>query len=82
MVERYEERIKRYSQKFISQKEDIEDVVQNIFLKSFENIKSFDPKKKFSTWLYAIAHNELVNFLKKKNKLPTSLIDFDTFLPH
>lgn len=82
LVERYAEKIKRYSQKFVSQKEDIEDLVQNIFLKAFENIKNFNPKKKFSTWLYAIAHNELVNFLKRKKKMPILLIELDTLLPH
>lgn len=81
LLERYEEKIKRYSQKFLSEKVDIEDAVQNIFLKAFENIQSFNPKRKFSTWLFAIAHNELVNFLKKKKKMPLSLIELDTFLP-
>lgn len=82
LMERYEEKIKRYATKFISEKVDIEDVTQNIFLKTFENIQGFNPKRKFSTWLYTIAHNELVNFLKKKKKMPLSLIELDTFLPH
>lgn len=82
LVERYEEKIKRYAAKFISEKVDIEDVTQNIFLKTFENIQGFNLKRKFSTWLYAIAHNELVNFLKKKKKMPLSLIELDTFLPY
>lgn len=80
LIERYEEKIKRYARKFLSNHEDINDTLQNIFLKTYENIKSFDPKRKFSTWLYRIAHNELVNALKKKKKfLP--LFDLDTFLP-
>lgn len=81
LVDRYEEKINRYLQKFISQKEDREDLVQNIFLKVFENIQSFDSKRKFSTWIYAIAHNELVNFLKKKKKMPIYFIELDTILP-
>lgn len=81
LVERYEGKLKNYARKFLSGKEDIEDAIQNIFLKAFENIQSFNPKRKFKSWLYAIAHNELVNFLKKKKKMLISFIDFDTFLP-
>jgi RNA polymerase sigma-70 factor (ECF subfamily) len=80
LIERYEEKIKRYSRKFLSDHRDIEDVVQEVFLKAYKNIQSFDPKKKFSSWLYRIAHNELVNLLKKKSRF--SFIDLDVFLPY
>jgi RNA polymerase sigma-70 factor (ECF subfamily) len=80
LIERYEGKIKRYSRKFLSDREDINDVVQNIFIKAYTNIQSFDPKRKFSPWLYRIAHNELVNALKKKK--PLSLFGLDTFFPH
>ena len=79
LVERYEEKIKCYSKRFLSNHQDIEDVVQEIFLKAYENIQSFDPKRKFSSWLYRIAHNELVNALKKKKHFS---FDLDTFLPY
>ncbi len=79
LVGRYEEKIKRYIKKFFSGTE-TEDITQTAFLKAFENIKSFKTELKFSSWLYRIAHNELVNFLKKKKMLP--LFDFDVFLPH
>jgi len=82
LVERYERKILRYGKKFASGKEDIKDVVQNIFLKTYENIQSFDSERKFSSWLYRIAHNEFVNFLKKKEKAPLLFFDFDTFFPH
>jgi len=80
LVERYEEKIKRYGRKFLADREDINDIAQNVFLKAYENIRSFDTKRKFSTWLYRIAHNELINAVKRrKNSL--SLFDLDTFLP-
>ena len=79
LVERYEEKIKRYSKRFLSNHQDIEDVVQEIFLKAYENIQSFDSKRKFSSWFYRIAHNELVNALKKKKHFS---FDLDTFLPY
>ena len=80
LIERYEEKIKRYARKFLADHEDINDALQEIFLKAYKNIKSFDRKRKFSTWLYRIAHNELVNTLKK-NKRILPLLDLDIFLP-
>lgn len=82
LIERYEEKIKRYGRKFLSGIEDIEDVVQDVFTKAYENIKSFDIKRKFSSWLYRIAHNEFVNALKKHKKKPLSFFELDIILPH
>jgi len=81
LVQRYEEKLQRYAKKFLSQEEDISDVLQNIFIKVYKNINSFDSKRKFLPWIYRIAHNELVNELKKKKFLPLPLFEFDSFLP-
>jgi RNA polymerase sigma-70 factor (ECF subfamily) len=81
LMQRYEAKIKRYARKFFSNKEDINDVVQEVFIKAYKNIESFDTKKKFSPWLYRIAHNEFINALKKK-KVVLPLLDLDTFFPH
>lgn len=82
LIERYEVKIKRYARKFLYSTEDIDDSVQETFLKVYENIQSFDTKRKFSTWLYRIAHNEFVNTLKKTKRYPIFSFNFDTFLPH
>lgn len=83
LVERYEEKLKRYARKFFRDNGDIEDVIQETFIKAYSNIQGFDAERKFSPWIYRIAHNELVNALKKKkNKEAISLFDFDVFLPH
>jgi len=79
LVIRYEEKIKRYLSRMLN-KADVEDISQNVFLKAFININSFNEKLKFSAWIYRIAHNEAVNHLKKRKTLP--LFDFDIFLPH
>ena len=81
LIGRYEDKIRRYSRKFLSDNVDIDDVLQNIFLKAYENIQSFDTKRKFSSWLYRIAHNELVNTLKKKRRNPLSFFDLDIIFP-
>jgi RNA polymerase sigma-70 factor, ECF subfamily len=82
LIERYEAKIKRYARKFLSSTEDIEDIVQEIFIKTYSNIKSFDLTRKFSSWLYRIAHNEFINLLRKKEKTPLLFFDPDTLFPH
>lgn len=82
LVERYEGKLKRYARKFLANPEDINDTAQEIFIKAYVNIKSFDTDKRFSPWIYRIAHNELVNMLKKKEKNPLPFFDADTLFPH
>jgi len=82
LVDRYEDKLKRYARRFLISPEEIEDIVQEIFLKAYVNILGFDTEKKFSAWLYRIAHNELVNFLKKREKAPLLFFDADTIFPH
>jgi len=81
LVRRYEGKIKRYGRKFLSGREDIEDIAQNIFIKAYRNIKSFEPKRKFSSWIYRIAHNEFINALKKKKREPLRFFDPDVIFP-
>ncbi|PJA86681.1 MAG: RNA polymerase sigma factor SigW, partial [Candidatus Moranbacteria bacterium CG_4_9_14_3_um_filter_42_9] len=54
--------------RLVGNKEEAEDILQNVFVKAYRNIKTFDIERKFSSWIYRIAHNEAINFLKKKNK--------------
>lgn len=82
LVERYEEKMLRYARKFLFGYEDGEDAVQVIFLKSYTNIQQFDTSKKFSSWLYRIAHNEFINVIKKKGKESLPLFEVDTLFPH
>lgn len=82
LIERYEAKMIRYGRKFLSGFQDIEDVVQDIFIKAYQNIQSFDVKRKFSSWLYRIAHNEFVNALKKQKKKPLSLFELDVIFPY
>jgi len=81
LMGRYEPKLLRYARKFIGQQENIEDIIQEVFIKAYTNIKSFDTKRKFSSWLYRIAHNELVNALKKKDRNPIMYFDLDTLWP-
>jgi len=84
LVTRYEAKLSRYARKFVRDSDDIMDVVQEVFIKAYINIKSFRTTERFSPWMYRIAHNEFINALKKRRSIPFSFFDFeiDAFFPH
>lgn len=81
LIERYEPKITRYARKFIFNGEDAKDYVQEAFIKAYTNIQSFDAGRSFSSWMYAIAHNEFINAIKKKSRMPIFQFDFDAIFP-
>lgn len=82
LVERYEEKMSRYARKFLLCGEDGKDVVQEVFLKAYANINGFDSSKRFSPWIYRIAHNEFINAIRKRSATPPSFFDPDLLFPH
>lgn len=69
LIRRYEARLIKYVGRITSGNRDaIEDIVQNIFIKAFVNINSFQKGKKFGSWLYGIAHNECIDNWRKYKK--------------
>ncbi len=55
--------------------DDQADVLQNTFIKTYVNLNDFDRKLKFSSWIYRIAHNETVSFLRKNKHHEVLLSD-------
>ena len=55
-------------------------MLQEIFIKAYKNLNSFDKQMSFSAWVYRIAHNEAVNLLKKNSNRPFSFDLFDETL--
>ena len=82
IIDRYEDKLTRYVKRFIQHVDDVSDIIQIVFIKAYTNLQSFDTDRSFNSWIYRIAHNESVNYLKKKSNEKVSFIDFDTFLPH
>ena len=82
LVERFEAKMIRYGRRFLFGHEDCEDLVQEIFLKAYVNMQGFDAKRRFSPWLYRIAHNEFLNAIKKKGREPVPFFDPDALFPH
>ncbi len=82
IVDRYTAKLERYGRKFLRDPENITDLLQDIFIKVYENIQSFDATQKFSPWIYRIAHNAFVNELRKHSRSPIINFDFDTLLSY
>lgn len=55
--------------------DDANDILQNTFIKAWENIDYFRGEAKLSTWLYRIAMNECLNFINKKKNIEQISID-------
>lgn len=55
--------------RMVRQRDEATDLTQTAFLKAYEQLKSFDPSHKFFSWLYRIAVNEAINFLKRRSRL-------------
>src|SRR5262245_19029384 len=53
----------------VRQRDEATDLTQTAFVKAYEQLKTFDPSHKFFSWLYRIAINEAINFLKRRGKL-------------
>ncbi len=81
LMKRYEKKLSRYGTKFLSSKDNIDDIVQDVFISTFKNIHSFNLSLKFSPWIYRIAHNAFVNKLKQQRMYLPSF-DFDTLVSH
>lgn len=82
LMKRYQAKLLRYGKKFLSNDAPIEDVVQEVFIKTYQNIQSFDPTRPFSPWIYRIAHNLFVNALRTRDRLPFMTVDLDLFSSH
>ncbi len=65
---RYQKSLFIYLLHLVRNKEEAEDILQNVFVKTYNNLHRFDLDRKFSSWIYRIAHNEAVNLIKRKSK--------------
>ncbi|MCM1005011.1 MAG: sigma-70 family RNA polymerase sigma factor [Prevotella sp.] len=68
LMQAYGEQIYWQIRKMVVSHEDADDLLQNTFLKAWNNLHNFRGDAKLSTWLYKIAVNESINFLNKERK--------------
>ncbi|HEX3857313.1 MAG TPA: sigma-70 family RNA polymerase sigma factor [Verrucomicrobiae bacterium] len=78
LIQRYQQRIYATVYHMTSNHEDANDLAQDSFIKAYQALKSFKGGSSFYTWLYRIAVNKTINFLKqRKNRTHMSLNDLD-----
>jgi RNA polymerase sigma factor (sigma-70 family) len=83
LVRRYQERIYATIYHMTANHEDANDLAQETFIKAYQALKSFKGDSSFFTWVYRIAVNKTINFLKqRKNKMHLSLNDLDFNAEH
>src|SRR4029079_18692261 len=83
LVQKYQQRIYATVYHMTSNHEDANDLAQEAFIKGFQALKSFKGGSSFYTWVYRIAVNKTINFLKqRKNRSQMSLNDLDFNVEH
>jgi RNA polymerase sigma-70 factor, ECF subfamily len=71
VIARYEHTLKRYVRRLLgSQQHAVDDVLQEVFMKAYVNLNDYDSTRPFSPWIYRIAHNEAISFLRKTKSEP------------
>jgi RNA polymerase sigma-70 factor (ECF subfamily) len=83
LVQKYQERVYATIYHMTSNHEDANDLTQETFIKAYRALLSFKGDSSFFTWVYRIAVNKTINFLKgRKNKIHLSLNDLDFNAEH
>jgi RNA polymerase sigma-70 factor (ECF subfamily) len=79
LIIRYEDRLLAYIKRLLSVNTyDAKDVLQESFIKVYRNLNGYNPKYKFSSWIYRITHNEAITFFRsRKNELANVHSEYD-----
>lgn len=75
LLEAYSDMIYRLALKMLKDPQDAEDILQETFIKAYRYLPSFDGRSRPSTWLYRIATNEALMFLRRQKHIPLSIDD-------
>lgn len=76
LIQQYLRPIYSFICRYIGDVQEAEDITQKVFVRMWQNIRKFDRQKNFKTWIFSIAKNASIDFLKKKKDIPFS--EFDT----
>ncbi len=78
IIDKYRKPVFRLAIRMVKDFDDAEDIAQNVFIKVYERLGTFNPKYKFFSWLYRIAVNETINFCRKKNLIENLADNFES----
>ncbi|MCG8546657.1 MAG: sigma-70 family RNA polymerase sigma factor, partial [Alphaproteobacteria bacterium] len=74
IVRRFEPPLSRYVRRLLGRSgQSTEDVLQDVFIKAYVNLNDYDRSRPFSPWLYKIAYNEAMSFLRKRRAEPYAI---------
>jgi len=79
LVKRYQSFVFTIALRYAPQREDAEEMAQDVFIKAYKSLADFRGESKFSTWLYSITSTTCITFLRKK-KLDTHSLDNEKVL--
>lgn len=85
LVSRYEAKLSRYLRRLgVQSAEDIEDLLQTVFIKVYKNLNGYSKDFTFSAWIYRICHNEAVSFFRVNSIRPHGnlIADSEEVLPY
>ena len=77
LIRRYLKPVYGFIYKYTGGVSETEDISQDVFVKVWKNLKKFDQVKNFKTWLFTIAKNTTLDFLRKKKMIPFSEFDLE-----
>lgn len=75
LVEKYKNKLFSFLIKMTYSRQDSEEILQEVFIRAFNNINKYDDRWMFSTWLYRIAINTYRSYMKRTKKFKTIPID-------
>jgi RNA polymerase sigma-70 factor (ECF subfamily) len=75
LVERYQDRLFGLTRHYTRSAVEVEDIVQEAFLKAYRRLDTFQQQSSFSTWLYRIAVNTALDFLKRCGRSPVRAVE-------
>jgi RNA polymerase sigma-70 factor (ECF subfamily) len=76
LIEKYLKGIYGFIYKNIGNSTDAQDVTQETFVKVWKNLKTFDASKNFKSWIFQIAKNSSIDFLRKRKTIPFSSFEY------
>ncbi|MCD6063504.1 MAG: sigma-70 family polymerase sigma factor [Flavipsychrobacter sp.] len=73
LVDRYQHFVFTISMRYVDNREEAEEIAQDVFVKAYRSLAGFNSKSKFSTWLYAITHHTCLSHLRKRKTATVSV---------
>jgi RNA polymerase sigma factor (sigma-70 family) len=75
IIDKYKDMVYTVAYRIIGNREDAEELAQDVFIKAYASLKDFKGKSKFSTWLYSIAYNTSISKIRRKRIKSASIDD-------